>query len=113
MSESDDFDDVMDDLLELAERLFRQPRGMALSQAPATTEPETPDEVIEGSHRVTYILHAPGYTEEQLRVDVSDTKIEVSAPDFTRTVPLRSRVEPQTATRQFRNGVLSVSVKKA
>lgn len=113
MSESDDFDDMMDDLLELAERLLEQPRGMALSQSPARVEPEDTGEVIEGRDRVTYILHVPGYAEEQLRVDVRDREIEVATPDFTKRVPLRSRVDPATATKRFTNGVLSVSVRRA
>jgi HSP20 family molecular chaperone IbpA len=113
LSEFDDFDDMMNDLLELAGRILGQPQGMALSHAPVQPEPEHPDEVIEGRERITYILHAPGYTEEQLRVSVRSREIEVATPDFTRRTPLHSSVDPATAKSQFRNGVLSVSVKKA
>ncbi len=115
MSEFGDVDDLFEELFRFAERLLEQP---LLPQPPARgTEPQPmqshePDEVIVGRKEVAYLLHAPGYDSNDFLVSVYDDSIEVKTNDFIRRKMLGSKVHPESAVTTYRNGVLSVRMKK-
>ena len=114
MSEFGDVDDLFEDLFRFAERLLEQPllpqrpRGAELQ--PAHTR--EPDEVIVGRDDVTYLLHAPGHDSNDFLVSVYDDSIEVKTNDFIRRKMLGSGVYPESAVTTYRNGVLSVRMKR-
>ena len=114
MSEFGDVDDLFEDLFRLAERLLEQPllpqpaRGAELQPA----QRKEPDEVIVGRDDVTYLLHAPGYDSNDFLVSVYDDSIEVKTNDFIRRKMLGSGVYPESALTTYRNGVLSVRMKR-
>jgi len=113
MSEFDDFDDVVNDLMRMAGRLLNGARGAEfMRQGPPVEETEQ-DEVIDGRDRVTYVLQAPGHEERDFKIDVIRDEVDVTAPDLEVRRRLPSLVDPNTAVTSYRNGVLSVSVKKA
>lgn len=103
----------MRDLMRMAERILDQPQGASTSQPALQRQSEEDDEVIDASESVTYILHAPGYTQDQLRISVQRDEIEVKTPDFMRRRRLTAQVDPDTVESKYLNGVLSVRVKKA
>lgn len=113
MSGFDDFDDIMDDLVRIAGRLLDGDPGAALSQHTLPKAQEERDEIIDGRDRVTYVLQAPGHDEGDFRVDVARDEVDVDAPDIEVRRRLPSPVDPKTAVTSYRNGVLSVSVRKA
>ena len=112
MSEYDGFDSMLEDMLRLAERLFSESLQPASNPARQVQEKAEPDELIESRDRFTYILNAPGYQQDQLLVSVLDDEIVVKAPDFAVKKHLAGRVDPGTAESKYRNGVLSVTVRK-
>ena len=110
MSESDNFDEVMKDMLRIAERLLSGSIGaVPVSQETDETEP---DELIDGKEGFTYILNAPGYERDQLLVSVLDDELDVKGPDFAVRKHLPSDVDPETVKSKYVNGILSVTVKK-
>ncbi len=115
MSEFGDVDDLFEELFKFAERLLEQPlvlqprvRGTGLQPS----QRNEPDEVIEGSRDVDYLLHAPGYDSNDFLVSVYDDSIEVKTNDFMRRKVLGSTVYPESAVTTYRNGVLSVRMKR-
>jgi len=115
MSEFGDVDDLFEELFRFAERLLEQPllpqprvRG-APSQPVQTNEP---DEVIVGRNVVAYLLQAPGYDSNDFLVSVYDDSIEVKTNDFIRRKMLGSKVYPESAVTTYRNGVLSIRMKR-
>ncbi len=106
------FEEMFQEFIRLAEKLFEEtiePRGRG---ATLQTEAE-PDEVIVGRETVTYLLNAPGYDREDFLVSVREDSVEVKTKDFLRRRGLGTTVEPDTAETTYRNGVLSVNVRKA
>jgi HSP20 family molecular chaperone IbpA len=110
LSESDNFDEVMKDMLRIAERLL----SGSVSAVPVSQEAEEtePDELIEGKEGFTYILNAPGYEKDQLLVSVLEDELDVKGPDFAVRKRLPSRVDPETVKSKYVNGILSVTVRK-
>ena len=114
MSEFDDIDDIMNDLMRIAGRLLEGAGGNAPSQPVLKQrQKEDLDEVIDGRDRLTYVLQAPERSEADFRVKVERDELGVSAPGIEISRRLPSPVDPKTAVTSYRNGVLSVSVKKA
>ena len=112
MSDSDDFDEILSEMMRMAGRLFDGSSGVALSQA-AERSYEAADEVIDGRDSVTYILHLPGLSQDDFRVSVTTDEIEVKTDSFLKRNPLPTKVNPDTVESKYVNGVLSVRVKKA
>ena len=115
MSEFGDVDDLFEELFRFAERLMEQPllsqpraRGTGLQPV----QSKEPDEVIVGREEVAYLLHAPGYDSNDFLVSVSDDSIEVKTKDFIRRKMFGSIVHPESAVTTYRNGVLSVRMKR-
>lgn len=113
MNEFDDFDDVVNDLMRMAGRLLNGERGAGFMRQEPPREEMGQDEVIDGRDRVTYVLQAPGREEEDFKVNVARDEVDVTAPDLEVRRQLPSPVDPKTAVTSYRNGVLSVSVRKA
>ena len=116
MSEFGDVDDLFEELFRFAERLLEQP--LVPQRAARSTEPQPvrshePDEVIVGRKEVAYLLHAPGYDLNDFLVSVDEDSLEVKTNDFIRRKMLGSRVHPESAATTYRNGVLSVRMKRS
>ncbi|MDV3244388.1 MAG: Hsp20/alpha crystallin family protein [Nitrososphaerales archaeon] len=112
MSEFDNFDRIFEEMIRIAERIF-DASPVGFEATPHAVQREAPsDEIIERKDSMVYILNAPGYEEGQLLVSVLEDEVEVKAPDFMIKKPLPSRVNPASASCKYRNGVLSVTVKK-
>ena len=115
MSEFGDVDDLFEELFRFAERLLEQPlltQPRARGTAPQPVQSHEPDEVIVGREDLAYLLHAPGYDSNDFLVSVSDDSIEVKTNDFIRRKMLGSMVHPESAVTIYRNGVLSVRMKR-
>ena len=115
MSEFGDVDDLFEELFRFAERLLeqpllRQPRARGSGLQPVQSHES--DEVIVGREEVAYLLHAPGYDSNDFLVSLSDDSIEVKTNDFIRRKMLGSTVHPESAVTIYRNGVLSVRMKR-
>ena len=108
MSDNDDFESIFEEMMRLAESLVG---GQPLRQVAATSV-QTRDELIEGRDRLTYILNAPGYGKDDLRVSVLEDEIEVKGPDFIAKKRLPGRVEPDSAKSTYVNGILSVTLER-
>ncbi len=96
----------------LVERLFGETLEPRIYTEAVRTE-EEPDEVITGKDRMTYLLNAPGYTQEDFLVSVLDDAVQVKTPDFLRRRGFGTRVDPASAKTTYRNGVLSVEIRRA
>ena len=115
MSEFGDVDDRFEELFRFAERLLEQPlltRPTARGTELQPVQSHEPDELIVGREEVAYLLHAPGYDSNDFLVSVSDDSIEVKTNDFIRRKMLGSMVHPESAVTIYRNGVLSVRMKR-
>lgn len=116
MSEPYELDKMLDELFRFAEKLFQEeilPGSQSPSEEAVQTGAPEPDEVIEGRDRVTYLLNAPGYSKEEFLVSVLDDQVEVKTKDFLRRRGLGSPVDPESAQTTYRNGVLSVTLKRS
>jgi HSP20 family molecular chaperone IbpA len=110
MSEDAGFEGVLAEMLRLAERLFGEElQGEGNAEAESERGEE---ELIVGRDYITYVLDARGYSKEDLLVSVLEDEIEVKGPDFIVKKRLPESVVPDTAVSTFRNGLLSVRVKK-
>ncbi len=112
LSEPFEFDEMFQEFVRLAEKLFEDaldPR----SYSPSVRTEAEPDEVIAGEEWVTYLLNAPGYDREDFLVSVLDDSVEIKTKDFLRRRSLGTPVLPETAETTYRNGVLSVKVRSA
>lgn len=115
MNEPYEFDEMFQEFVRLAEKLFEgtlEPRGYRSNVRTEQSADADLDEVIVGKDRITYILHAPGYSKEEFLVSVLDDSVEVKTKDFLRRRSLSKPVEPGSAETTYRNGVLSVNVKR-
>jgi HSP20 family molecular chaperone IbpA len=108
MSEDDNFSAIFEEMMRLAESLIG---GQTVRQT-TRAAPQPQDEMIEGRDRLTYILNAPGYEKDDLRVSVQEDELEVKGPDFIVKKKFPGRVEPDTAKSSYVNGVLSVIVER-
>ncbi len=66
------------------------------------------DEVIDGPEEVTFILHAPGYWDEDLVVVLVGKELVVRRPDFAIGRQLPVNAEVSDIVRNCTNGVLNV-----
>ena len=112
MSEFGDVDDLFEELFRFAERLLEQPLLRQPRARGSGLQPVQSHEVIVGREEVAYLLHAPGYDSHDFLVSVSDDSIEVKTNDFIRRKMLGSTVHPESAVTIYRNGVLSVRMKR-
>ncbi len=113
MSNFDNFDSIFREVIRLTESLFEAQDNAPTQVSDAVpVEKEERDELIERGDSFNYILDAPGYEEGQLGVSVLDDRIEVKAPDFVAGKPFPTRVDPGSAVSKYRNGILSVTVRK-
>jgi HSP20 family molecular chaperone IbpA len=112
LSEPYEFDEIFQEFVRMAEQLFESTLAPRDYSADARPESE-PDEVIAGNDRITYLLNAPGYNRDDFLVSVLDDSVEVKTKDFLRRRVFGTTVEPETAETTYRNGVLSVTVRKA
>ena len=102
-------DDLVDDAVTLLEgRLAHSAdeRGVAAKRAYG-------DELIESPTQFVYIMHAPGYRSDQLKVSLLGEDIVVTAPDFTVRRPLHASVDGSSLVSDYVNGVLSAKLQKA
>jgi len=115
MSDFRDPDDFFQEFIRLAGRIFDETilsdRFASAGEVPMMQRGEA-DEVIMGRGEITYILHAPGYSPEDFLVSILDDVIEVKTKDFVRRRALGSRVLPDNAITTYRNGMLSVRIKR-
>ena len=114
MSEFGDVDDLFEELFGFAERVLQEPLGVLSPEMPKldAVHRGEPDEVIAGAKEVAYLLQAPGYDSEDFLVSVYDDSLEVKTRDFIRRKMLGAKVHPESAVRTYRNGVLSVRMKR-
>lgn len=109
MSDNDELTSLVEAMLRLAESMAG---GHSPGQAGAAASKSRPDELIDGKEKLTYILNAPGYEKDQLRVSVLPDSLEVKGPDFLVRRELPHSADPDTARSKYLNGVLSVTVAK-
>jgi len=108
----------IDDADELFRQMFRLMEQLMVGQSSRVRTPATEaadrrdDELIEGDDEVTYLLHLPSEEGEPTEVSVSEDAIEVTGSGMHKKRSLPSRVDPKSAKKEFRNGILSVRMRK-
>ncbi len=115
MSEYGDIDDIFEEFFKLARQIFDQSAGLSGHQSrgeASVAEGSEPDEVIVGPKEVTYLLEAPGYATDDFLVSVFDDTIDVKTGEGMWRRELGSTVFPESAVTTYRNGVLSVRMKR-
>lgn len=101
-------DDLVDDAVTLLERRF----VYGADEQGAAEKRIDDDELIESSTHVTFIMHAPGYRSDQLKVSLLGDDIVVTAPDFAVRRPLHASVDGSTLVSAYVNGILSAKLQK-
>lgn len=115
MSEYGDIDDFFEEFFKLARQIFAQSAGWSGHQSESESravQRSEPDEVIIGPKEITYLLEAPGYTPDDFLVSIFDDTIEVKTREYMWRKELGSTVYPESAVTTYRNGVLSVRIKR-
>jgi HSP20 family molecular chaperone IbpA len=101
---------LLDDLVKQAEELIDQPYRR--DHEPEGEAPRRSIEMIEGRDELTVLLEMPGYRLQEFGVSVTDAELVMDTPEFRSKRALPCRVAPETATSEYRNGILSVKVAK-
>ncbi len=112
MSEPDEFDALFDEIMKISIRLLNESPIPVRAQTQGLEAKAELDELVEGEDEFRYILEKPGLAEEEVRVTAGNSEIRVETPSFSKTLRLDARVDPRTLRKEYRNGVLSVRVKK-
>ena len=115
MSEAGDIDDLFEEFFKLAQQVFQQSAesvGYQNGIEPLVVRSGEPDEIILGPREITYLLEVPGYKPEDFLVSVLDDTIEVKTSGFILRRKLGSTVYPESAATTYRNGILSVRMKR-
>jgi HSP20 family molecular chaperone IbpA len=80
-------------------------------------EPEALIDVLEGKDEIVIVAELPGFKREDIKVDVEEQKINLSAntPDrrYYKSLDLPKRVIPQAVRTAYKNGVFEIRTKKA
>jgi HSP20 family molecular chaperone IbpA len=116
LSDHDDFDEVFRDF----HRFVGPVSGSgvidesAMADLPQLDDEsvEVEDELILGSENVTYLLYAAGRELEDFSISAGEEELEVRTREFTVRKALGARVDPTGARASYRNGVLSVKMKR-
>ena len=108
----DNFQRVLDELVDDAVTLLEGRLIHASDEPGALGRRTCDDELIESSTHVTFIVHAPGYRSDQLKVSLIGNNIVVTAPDFTLRRPLHASVDKSSLASLYVNGVLSTRLHK-
>lgn len=108
------FDDpFMDEMDRMVRQLLSDETAQEETEQEQRREEEEPDEIIDGKKSITYILNAPGFEKDDFLVSLQDREIEVKTGEFMIKKKLPALVKPKTAVSSYRNGILSITVKKA
>ena len=108
----DGFQRALDDLVDDAVTLLEGRFAHAADKQGAAEKRTDDGELIESSTHVAFIMHAPGYRSDQLKVSLLEDCIVVTAPDFTVRRPLHASVCGSSLTSTYINGVLSARFQK-
>ena len=112
MSEFDEFDRILEEIVRMTTRMMNPDQGANVNAERPERPTAEPDELIDGKDSVTYVLQAPGYRASDLDVSFGSGEITVRAPDFSVSKPLPEDAEISSAVTEYRNGILSVRMRK-
>jgi len=116
MSDHDEFDEIFRDFRRFVDPAPGQDGidDSALADLPQLEgmDIDVEDEVIRGTHEVTYLLYAGRMALEDFSVSVHEEEVEVRTRGFTTRRPLGASVDPDDARTSYRNGVYSVKVRR-
>jgi HSP20 family molecular chaperone IbpA len=117
MSDREGIDEVFRDLATFTGESLADPKlddsafgGM--DQLECDTEPPVDDELILSEDYVTYIAYSAECDMENFSVSTVGSDIEVTAGDFKVRRLLLVRVDEEYVTAEYRNGVLSVRLRR-
>ena len=84
---------------------------------PRITEAIEPfTDVIEEEDKVRIVVDIPGVEKEDINVEATETEVEISAArgdrKYHKVVRLPTKVKPETAKAQYKNGVLTITIEK-
>lgn len=84
-------------------------------KGPIATEKDTRVIVIENNDEIIIRVDMPGFPKNKIKVLVKENTLNIKALHGTRkiskNIPLPSRVDPNSATTTYENGVLEVKIK--
>ncbi len=117
MSDREGIDEVFRDLAAFAGVLPADPKfdGAVFGEMDQLEEDAAPpvdDELILAEDYVTYIAYCEGCDMERFSVSTVGSDIEVTAGDFRVRRLLLVRVDEEDVTAEYRNGVLSVRLRR-
>jgi HSP20 family molecular chaperone IbpA len=108
----DGFQRALDDLVDDAVTLLEAHLAHSADERGVAGKRNYDDELIESPTQFAYIMHAPGYRSNQLKVSLLGEDIVVTAPDFTVRRPLHASVDGSSLVSDYVNGVLSAKLRK-
>jgi hypothetical protein len=116
LSDHDEFDEVFGDYGKFVGHVSKTGEidGSAMARLPQIEADEdgVEDEVILGKKVVTYLLYASGRDLHDFTVTAREGEIEIKTSEFTLKKSLTATVDPATARATYRNGVLSLKVRR-
>ncbi|MDA4124180.1 MAG: Hsp20/alpha crystallin family protein [Thaumarchaeota archaeon] len=107
----DSFQRVLDALIENAVGMMNHPVHPNVDPKSGLARRDD-GELMESASRVTFILNAPGYWQEDLHVSVSADEVEVRGPDFVVRKRFLPDVDPASVEKSYTNGILEIRLKK-
>ncbi|HYA61102.1 MAG TPA: archaeal heat shock protein Hsp20 [Candidatus Acidoferrum sp.] len=73
-------------------------------------------DVIETENQICVIAEIPGVSKEDIRVDATPNKLDISAQNtlrkYSESIELPAKVDPQSAVASYKNGVLEVKLNR-
>ncbi len=117
MSDDEDFDEVFGDLSAFVGVVTPDPKVDdsafgGIHQIEDGGSPLVDDELILGDDFVTYIINLPGRALEGFTLVAGESEIELTSGDFRVRKRLGVRVDGDDAITEYRNGVLSVRLRR-
>jgi HSP20 family protein len=101
------------------------PDGIPRIQTFGNVKPSKPDlkadvfeptvDVFESDDKVTVVVEIPGATKESIKIKAKDDELYVEAEGerkYAKRIKLPAKVDPKSAKAKFKNGILTIELKK-
>ncbi|GEM_PF-2905656 len=98
-----EYDDVRDELMRAYENLMREHRE---------EEKEIPVDIIEYDDEIIVTVPLPGAVKEEIGLWAKELSLDIRAGDVEKHVVLPKAIDPDKVKATFKNGVLSITLKK-
>ncbi len=100
-----DYEDIRDELIRAYENLMRE-------HEEEREEKDVFVDIIEDSDKMIVTFSLPGVVKEEIGLWAKELSLDISAGDIKKHIVLPKAIEPDEVKATFKNGVLSVTLKK-